>query len=72
MELPHVPATATADDIHEVLARDGALVIDGLASHDVIDQIDAEMSPHIEATPTVPKTFLGSQHNEPVGWSPAR
>jgi ectoine hydroxylase-related dioxygenase (phytanoyl-CoA dioxygenase family) len=59
MELQHVPATATAAEIHEVLARDGALVIDALASHELIDQIATDMDPYIEATPNGPDKFSG-------------
>jgi hypothetical protein len=59
MSLIHLPATATVDEIHEVLHRDAALVIDDLASSEQIDAITAEMAPFIEATPPGSDDFSG-------------
>jgi ectoine hydroxylase-related dioxygenase (phytanoyl-CoA dioxygenase family) len=59
MSLIHLPATATVDEIHEVLHRDAALVIDDLASEEQIDAITAEMAPFIEATPPGSDDFSG-------------
>jgi ectoine hydroxylase-related dioxygenase (phytanoyl-CoA dioxygenase family) len=59
MSLIHLPATATVDEIHEVLHRDAALVIDDLASSEHIDAINAEMAPFIEATPPGSDDFSG-------------
>ena len=49
--LEHLPATASAEEIHAILHRDAALIIDDLADIDSIDRITAEMAPFIEATP---------------------
>jgi ectoine hydroxylase-related dioxygenase (phytanoyl-CoA dioxygenase family) len=59
MSLIHLPATATVDDIHEVLQRDAALVIDELASEEQIDAITAEMAPFVDATPPGSDDFSG-------------
>jgi ectoine hydroxylase-related dioxygenase (phytanoyl-CoA dioxygenase family) len=59
MEVVHLPGTASADEIHEVLARDAALVIDDLADHDTIDRINTEMAPYVEATPPGSDDFTG-------------
>jgi ectoine hydroxylase-related dioxygenase (phytanoyl-CoA dioxygenase family) len=59
MSLIHLPATATVDEIHQVLHRDAALVIDDLASEEQIDAINAEMAPFIEATPPGSDDFSG-------------
>jgi ectoine hydroxylase-related dioxygenase (phytanoyl-CoA dioxygenase family) len=59
MSLIHLPATATVDDIHEVLQRDAALVIDELASEEQIDAINAEMAPFVDATPPGSDDFSG-------------
>jgi len=59
MTLVHVPADTPAEKIHEILARDGALVIDDLASTDVIDAIADEMSPFVDATPNGSDDFSG-------------
>ena len=47
MSVVHLPATASIDEIHEVLQRDAALIIDGLARAEQIDAINAEMAPFI-------------------------
>lgn len=59
MEITHVAATTSAEDIHAILARDGALVIDDLASTGLIDRIADEMDPWIEATPNGSDDFSG-------------
>ncbi|MGB0112760.1 MAG: phytanoyl-CoA dioxygenase family protein [Ilumatobacteraceae bacterium] len=59
MTLVHVPADTPAADIHDVLERDGALVIDDLADGAAIDRINAEMEPFIEATPGGSDDFSG-------------
>ena len=40
----HLSAAATIEELHTVLARDGALVIDDLAPTDLVDQVMAEIS----------------------------
>jgi ectoine hydroxylase-related dioxygenase (phytanoyl-CoA dioxygenase family) len=57
--LVHLPATATAAEVHTVLARDGALVIDDLADVELIDRIAAEMAPYVDTTPGGSDDFSG-------------
>ena len=59
MALTHVAADTDAETIHEILARDGALVVDDLAPPGVIDSIAEEMSPFVEATPNGSDDFSG-------------
>ncbi len=59
MSVTHLPAGATTDDIHDVLLRDGALIIDDLADSHLIDRVLAEMTPYIEATPPGSDDFSG-------------
>ena len=59
MSVEHLPASASIDEIHEVLQRDAALIIDGLASIEQIDAINDEMAPFIEATPPGSDDFSG-------------
>ena len=59
MALIHVPADTSAEAIHEILARDGALVIDDLASPGVLEAIAAEMEPFVDATPNGSDDFSG-------------
>ena len=59
MSLIHLPATATVDEIHQVLDRDAALIIDDLASTEQVDAITSEMAPFIAATPPGSDDFSG-------------
>ena len=59
MEVTHLSADATTEEIHRVLAAEGALVIDDLASVELIDRITAEMADHVEATPFGSDDFSG-------------
>ena len=58
-QLQHFAATASADDIIVALRADGAVIIDQLASADVIDQAMVELQPHIDATPYSGDDFGG-------------
>ena len=59
MELTHFEASAAATEPIEVLRRDGALIVDGLADVSTIDAIASEMATHVEATPTGADVFSG-------------
>ena len=59
MSVVHLPATSSVEDIHEVLHRDAALIIDDLASAEQIAAINAEMAPFIDATPAGSDDFSG-------------
>lgn len=59
MSVVHVPATTSVDVVNEILRRDGALIIDGLAEPDVIERITAEMAPFVGATPPGSDDFSG-------------
>ncbi len=59
MSIVHLPATASADEIHSILDRDAALIIDDLADADLIDRVSAEMAPFIDATPPGSDDFSG-------------
>ncbi len=59
MSVVHLPAAAPVDEIHDVLRRDGALIIDDLAEVELIDRVMSEMAPWIEATPPGSDDFSG-------------
>ncbi len=59
MSVVHLPAATPVDEIHDVLRRDGALIIDDLADAELVDRIMAEMAPWIEATPPGSDDFSG-------------
>jgi hypothetical protein len=50
MKIEHLPAESSPSDIHNILARDGCVVIDKLLSESLVDTILAEMAPHMENT----------------------
>lgn len=61
MTVQHLPPTATPDDVAAVIASDGCVVIDHLASPELLDRIDAEMSDHVARTPFGTDDFAGSR-----------
>jgi hypothetical protein len=74
MSVTHLPATASANEVHDVLQRDAALIIDGLADVELIDRIASEMRPYIEATPSGTDDFSGRATKRTgglIGRSPA-
>jgi hypothetical protein len=61
MSVTHLPATATAEDVGTVLARDGAAIIDRLVDPDVMDRVREELSAHLAATKTGQDAFSGAR-----------
>ena len=57
----HLPSSAEPDDIAKVLADDGAVIVDDVASPELLDRFDAEIRPYVEATTPGPDDFSG--HN---------
>ena len=57
----HLPPSAEPDDIAKVLADDGAVIVDDVASPELLDRFDAEIRPYVEATTPGPDDFSG--HN---------
>ncbi|NQX95715.1 MAG: phytanoyl-CoA dioxygenase family protein, partial [Erythrobacter sp.] len=47
--ITHLPATASTDEICDILERDAALIIDDVLSADQVRQIRAELAPFLEA-----------------------
>jgi ectoine hydroxylase-related dioxygenase (phytanoyl-CoA dioxygenase family) len=58
-DLQHLSPTASADDVVSVLRSDGAVVIDDLADPSVLDRLEAELAPFLEATPHGVEDFAG-------------
>jgi hypothetical protein len=50
MAIEHLPASATAEKVVEVLARDGCAVIDRLIDSSAVEAVVSEMAPFVEAT----------------------
>jgi hypothetical protein len=58
-ELNHLPPTASDEEVTGCLRRDGYVIIDRLASPELMDQIAEEMGPYIESTPYGRDDFVG-------------
>ena len=58
-DLQHLSSTASAEDVVAVLRSDGAVVIDDLAPLDLLDRLEAELAPFLEATPYGVEDFAG-------------
>lgn len=61
MALEHLPASATPEAVATAVARDGAVIVDHLVAPGVMDRIEDELRPYIEATRAGPDAFSG--HN---------
>jgi ectoine hydroxylase-related dioxygenase (phytanoyl-CoA dioxygenase family) len=61
MVVQHLPPTAEPDEVAKVLGDDGVVIVDDLAPSELLDQIQVEMRPYVDATPKGPDSFAG--HN---------
>jgi ectoine hydroxylase-related dioxygenase (phytanoyl-CoA dioxygenase family) len=59
MTVRHLPASTTADEIAAALDADGCVVVDDLAERDLLDALDRELEPYVEATTVGPDVFSG-------------
>ena len=59
--LQHLPPSAAPEDIAAALADDGAVIVDDVASTELLDRFEAEIAPYVEATRPGPDDFSG--HN---------
>jgi ectoine hydroxylase-related dioxygenase (phytanoyl-CoA dioxygenase family) len=59
MEVPHLPPTATGEEVVAALADAGCAVVDELVPPAVLDQLLDELEPWLAATPLGPDEFSG-------------
>ena len=59
MPVEHLPADTAPEVVAEIVKEEGAVVVDGMASSDLLDSIGAELRPYLEATPLGPDDFTG-------------
>jgi hypothetical protein len=57
--LKTLTASDTPETIADTLKEDGGVIVSGLATPDIMDQIAAEMEPYLKATDPGHLTFLG-------------
>ena len=61
MSIVHLPANTSIEKAHEILERDGCVVIDDLMPTETVAAISGEMAPWLEATPKGNDEFDGFQ-----------
>jgi hypothetical protein len=71
MPVEHLPASTTSEGIAQILERDGCVVVDRVAGRDQLEQVRAELAPHLAATPPGPDGFTG-RHTRRTGGLIAR
>jgi hypothetical protein len=59
MPVEHLPAGTAPEVVADIVKDQGAVIVDGVASSDLLDSIEAELRPHFEATPPGPDDFSG-------------
>jgi len=59
MSLLHLPSDTSAETVAAALQEHGYAIVDELVSNDLMDRIQSEMGPHIEATPFGQDAFVG-------------
>jgi ectoine hydroxylase-related dioxygenase (phytanoyl-CoA dioxygenase family) len=59
MSLLHLPSDTSAETVAAALQEHGYAIVDELVSNELMDRIQAEMGPHIEATPFGQDNFVG-------------
>jgi hypothetical protein len=60
MPIKHLPADTAAAVVAEIVKEEGAVIVDDLASSDLLDSIEAELRPYLDATPLGPDDFSGT------------
>ncbi len=58
--IPRFEATATSDEVAVALREQGVAIVERLASPELCDAVEAELEPHIAATPPGGDEFTGS------------
>jgi ectoine hydroxylase-related dioxygenase (phytanoyl-CoA dioxygenase family) len=59
-QIPRFQATATSSEVAVALREQGVAIIERLAPPELCDQVQAELEPHIAATPTGADDFTGA------------
>ena len=60
MPIARLNNEAGPDEVAAAVVRDGAVIVEGVAESGLLDLIEAELRPFLEATPTGPDDFSGN------------
>jgi hypothetical protein len=58
--ITHLASDASPEEVAAAIGRDGAVVVDAVAEPALLDRIETELRPFLNATPTGPDEFSGS------------
>src|SRR5438105_675133 len=61
MQVQHLAPNSAAEEVAAALDRDGVVVVDDVAPPALLDAVQAEMAPYIDATQPGPDGFSGFQ-----------
>jgi ectoine hydroxylase-related dioxygenase (phytanoyl-CoA dioxygenase family) len=61
MTIEHLPSDSPSDKVSDILERDGCVVLDRVLDRATLDQINADMAPHVETTRFGKDDFDGFQ-----------
>jgi hypothetical protein len=59
MPVKHLPADTIDVEVAEIVKEEGAVIVDGVAASDLMDGIEDELRPYLDATPLGPDDFAG-------------
>jgi hypothetical protein len=57
----HLPHDASPEEAAALVGRDGAVIVDGVADETLLDRIEGELRPYLDATPAGPDDFSGNR-----------
>src|SRR5580693_10145754 len=66
MPIVHLTSDSGPDAVAAAVGRDGAAIVDGVAPEELLQRIEAELRPYLDATPTGPDDFSG-EHTRRTG-----
>ena len=61
MPIVHLTSDAGPDDVAAAIGRDGAVIVDAVAPASLLERIESELRPYLDATPTGPDDFSGDR-----------
>ncbi len=61
MPVVHLTSAAGPEDVAAAIGRDGAVVVDAVAPSLLLERIESELRPYLDATPTGPDDFSGDR-----------
>jgi hypothetical protein len=60
VSITHLSSEAGPDEVAAAVVRDGAVIVESVAEPALLDRVEAELRPFLDATPTGPDDFSGN------------